>query len=135
MVRESQQHASEDQKWKEEADTRNEADALSYQVERLMSELGEKVSGATRARSESAIKDLRTKLEQRSDAASIKRLMEELRSVMSQAQQDAMVAAQAQAAQPDVFSGAGAGGPQPQQKSHHGANQDDDIIDAEYTAA
>ena len=36
MIKEAQSHAAEDRKWKEDADTRNEADSLSYQVERAI---------------------------------------------------------------------------------------------------
>src|SRR5262249_55641715 len=138
MVKESETHAAEDRKWKEDADTRNEADSLSYQVERQLNELGEKVQSTTRGRAESAIRDLRSKLEQRADAQSIKKLMDELRAVVAQAQQDvAQASQQQQSANPfpnaDQLAGAAAGNGNHQ--GAHRSNSDDDVIDAEYTAA
>ncbi|HEY9772362.1 MAG TPA: molecular chaperone DnaK [Planktothrix sp.] len=132
MVADSESHAAEDQRWKMEADTRNEADSLAYQVERQLNELGMQVSSTTRGRAESTISDLRTKLEQRADIESIKRLMDELKAVVVQAQQDAAQSAQsAQSAQqsaPNPFSG--------NFEAHPGnGSGDDDVIDAEYTAA
>lgn len=148
MIKESEKHATEDQKWKEDADTRNEADAMCYQVERLLAELGAKVSGGTRARAENAVRDLRTKLEQRADSASIKRLMDELRNVIVLAQQDAAQPAsqgntESGAAQSNPFNGqnpfGGQGSPfagaAAGSSGRSSSNNDDDVIDAEYTAA
>jgi molecular chaperone DnaK len=43
MVRESEQHADEDRRRREEIETRNQADSLAYQAERTLAEYGEKV--------------------------------------------------------------------------------------------
>jgi molecular chaperone DnaK len=43
MVRESEQHADEDRRRREEIETRNQADSLAYQAERTLAEFGEKV--------------------------------------------------------------------------------------------
>ncbi len=96
MIKESQANSVEDQKRKEEADLRNEADSLSYQVERQLAELGEKVSSNTRFKAETTIRDLREKLNQRADKQSIQRLVDELKGVVAEAQNDATKAASAQ---------------------------------------
>ncbi|MGH9551609.1 MAG: Hsp70 family protein, partial [Terriglobales bacterium] len=101
MVKEADAHAGEDRRLKEAADARNEADSLCYQVEREMREAGESLSASNRTKAETLIGDIRVKIEQRSDAETVKNLMNELRGVLVEIQQDAR--------QP-VGAGAGAAG-------------------------
>src|SRR2546423_1182615 len=44
MVRDAQEHADEDRQRREEVETRNQAEALAYQAERTIRDLGDKVS-------------------------------------------------------------------------------------------
>jgi molecular chaperone DnaK len=60
MVNDAQSHAAEDQARRELIDARNQADALSYQVEKTVSESGERIPAADRAAVESAIAAVRT---------------------------------------------------------------------------
>src|SRR5476649_382599 len=62
MVRDAEAHAEEDKRFRELVDTRNKADALIHSVGKTMTDLGEKVDGAERAKIESAISDLRSAL-------------------------------------------------------------------------
>jgi molecular chaperone DnaK len=62
MVRDAQEHAEEDRKHRGDVETRNEADALTFQAERTLSDLGDKVSSEDRAALENAIADVRTAL-------------------------------------------------------------------------
>jgi molecular chaperone DnaK len=59
MVGDAEAHAAEDAKFRELADTRNQADALVHATEKSLRELGDKVSGEERAKIESALADLR----------------------------------------------------------------------------
>jgi molecular chaperone DnaK len=59
MVNAAQQHAAEDQKFRELVEARNQADQLTYAVEKSMNELGEKLAGGERANIESLINNLR----------------------------------------------------------------------------
>ena len=63
MVREAEQHATEDAAIREKAEARNQADQLLYSTERLIKDLGEKVSGDEKASVESAITELKSALE------------------------------------------------------------------------
>ncbi len=45
MVKEAEQYKAEDEKRKEEIETRNQADAMVYQVDKTLEELGDKVQG------------------------------------------------------------------------------------------
>jgi molecular chaperone DnaK len=62
MVRDAEAHAAEDQKFRELADTRNQADALVHATEKSLAELGEKVEAGERAKIESAISDVKEAL-------------------------------------------------------------------------
>jgi molecular chaperone DnaK len=48
MVREAAEHASEDAERRRQAETRNEADALVFQADRLVADLGDKLSDEDR---------------------------------------------------------------------------------------
>jgi molecular chaperone DnaK len=81
MIKEAQTNAAQDLKVKESADARNEADNLCYSVERQLSQLGEKVESTKKARAEQLIREIREKLQDRSEGSSLKPLLEELESV------------------------------------------------------
>jgi len=59
MVRDAEAHAEEDRKFRELAETRNRADQLVHATEKALKDLGDKVSAEDRARTESAISDLK----------------------------------------------------------------------------
>jgi molecular chaperone DnaK len=59
MVGDAEAHAAEDAKFRELADTRNQADALIHATEKSLRELGDKVSGEERAKIEAALADVK----------------------------------------------------------------------------
>jgi len=77
MVDEAKEHEAEDRKRRELADARNAGDAISYQAEKSLRELGDKVPSNDRDKIEKAISDLREVLEG-DDIDKIKRLTEEV---------------------------------------------------------
>jgi molecular chaperone DnaK len=60
MVREAEQHASEDKKRRELIEARNQADSLIYSVERQLKDYGSRVGESDRRNLEAAIATLRT---------------------------------------------------------------------------
>jgi molecular chaperone DnaK len=98
MVNEAAVHADEDKKRKEEVETRNQADALAYQAERTLKDLGDKVSSEDKAETERQVEAVRTALKG-SDAAAIKSasdaLIEQLQKVSTAAYQAASAASAA----------------------------------------
>ena len=62
MVREAQEHAEEDRARREEVETRNQAEQLTYQAERTLADLGDKVSAEDRAEVETKVSGLREAL-------------------------------------------------------------------------
>lgn len=116
MIRDAEEHATEDKKRKEVIEARNVAESLLHATERDIEELKDKLSPADKQAAESAMSDLRTAL-RGDDAAAI--------TVKTAAlSQQAMKLAQAihSAAQAGASAGPGSGG-----------DNDDDVVDAEFT--
>jgi molecular chaperone DnaK len=77
MVRDAQEHAEEDRQRREEVETRNQAEALTFQAERTLKDLGDKVSAEDRAETENKVASLREALKG-SDVEAIKSGMQSL---------------------------------------------------------
>jgi molecular chaperone DnaK len=92
MVKEAADHAEEDRQRKDEVETRNQADALAYQAERTLRDLGDKVPAEDRAETERRVEAVRTALKG-SDMAEVKSatdsLVEQLQKVGTAAYQAA----------------------------------------------
>jgi molecular chaperone DnaK len=63
MVKEAEKNKEADEKRKEEADTKNEAEQVIFMTEKSIKELGDKVSTEDKEKAEELIKDLKTALE------------------------------------------------------------------------
>jgi molecular chaperone DnaK len=77
MVREATEHADEDRQRREEVETRNQADALAFQAERTLRDLGDKVSSEDKADVESKVTAVREALKG-NDIEAIRRTSGEL---------------------------------------------------------
>jgi molecular chaperone DnaK len=123
MVRDAEQHRSEDQRLRELIDARNELDSAAYQVERRLSELGASAPVNEKARAELLVADARQAIKEEAP-------LERLRSLTSDLQQiyHGLSAAPGGAGGAAPGGGGGQGGPQA-----GGAGDDDDVIDAEFT--
>ncbi len=115
MVRDAEQYADEDRRRRDEADTRNTADNLLYQADKLVRDNGDKLPAELKARIEDAQGKVRTALEG-TDIASIRTATEDLMRVSQEAGQ-ALYAAGAQEQ-------AGA-------QTTDATTSDEDIVDAE----
>jgi len=124
MVAEAAAHAEEDRKQRELAEARNNADALIYNTERTMKELGDKVPSDQKLRVENAISNLR-KAVQGNNAEEIRSLTEELRQASFTLSEILYKqTARASQSQPgDQYAATGAESSKP---------ADDDVIDAEF---
>ncbi len=127
MVRDAEQHAAEDRQRKEEAETRNNADALVYQTDKLLKDQGEKVPAEDRERVESALKSLR-EASAGTDYERIRRDTETLRTA-SQAFGQRLYE---QASQQQAASGSGSSGSDGSGSSGGSSGpSDDEVVDAE----
>ena len=81
MVREAEQHADEDRKMRELAETRNEAEALIHAVRKTMTSLDDSDLGSDKDAIESAISDLETAIKSDENADSIRSKIDALTQV------------------------------------------------------
>ncbi|MGH9635410.1 MAG: molecular chaperone DnaK [Candidatus Angelobacter sp.] len=128
MAKEAEAHSAEDKTKREEIEARNQLDGMVYQVEKMLKENGDKISGDEKGQVEAAVADAKKALEG-TDAAAMNAAREKL-TAASHKLAEAMYKAQ-QAAPPD---GAGAG-PQAGAQSNGAGQQkkkDEGVIDAEY---
>ena len=126
MVRDAEQHAADDRQRKEEAETRNNADALVYQTEKLLKDQGEKVPAEERERVEGALKNLRESVAG-TDVERIRRDTEALRTA-SQAFGQRLYE---QAAQQHQAAGGSGGSDGSGSASGSSSPSDDEVVDAE----
>jgi molecular chaperone DnaK len=77
MVREAQEHAEEDRQRRDAVETRNQADALAFQAERTLRDLGEKVSPELKSEVETKISTVREALKG-DDLEALRRSTQEL---------------------------------------------------------
>jgi molecular chaperone DnaK len=90
MVKEAQEHAAEDRARRAAVEARNQADALAFQAERTLRDLGDKVSSEDRLALENRISAVREAVKGDDDAAVKKttdELTETLQSVATKAYQ------------------------------------------------
>jgi molecular chaperone DnaK len=81
MVKEAEQNASTDKERREKIDRKNQADSLSYQAEKQLQELGDKVPAADKTKVEGLVKDLREAVSKEDDEQ-IKKLTPELQQAL-----------------------------------------------------
>ncbi len=123
MVKDAEAHAEDDRRRKEEAEVKNNADSLVYQIEKFVRDNGEKIPADEKTRVEAALEELK-KVKDGDDIEAIKRATDSLAQV-SQAATQKLYEATAAAGNAGDGSGAtgGAGG--------SSMPNDDDIVDAE----
>jgi len=79
-VKDAEAHAAEDKKKKDEIEARNEAESLSYNCQKTLDELGDKINGEEKAKATAEIENVKKALEG-SDVAKIKEATEKLKQV------------------------------------------------------
>ena len=107
-VREAEQFAAEDAKRKEEVDTRNEADQMVYQTEKVLEEMGGKLDGGDKGAIDSALNRVKDALKG-TDTQAIKDATEELKKAFYAASEKLYGQAGQAGSGPDM-GGAGFGG-------------------------
>jgi molecular chaperone DnaK len=130
MAKEAEAHASEDKAKREEIEARNQLDGMVYQVEKMLKENGDKISGDEKGQVDSAVADAKKALEG-TDAAAMNAAREKL-TAASHKLAEAMYKAQQQTPPTDGAAGAG---PQAGAQSNGAGQQekkDEGVIDAEY---
>jgi molecular chaperone DnaK len=84
MMRDAQDHADDDRRRREEAETRNMAESLQWQAEKFLAEHGEKIADDKKAQITEALSDLRSALGG-TDIDKIKEAQEQLAKIIQEA--------------------------------------------------
>jgi molecular chaperone DnaK len=82
MLREATAHATADRSRRQEIELRNRADALTYQVEQTLQDLGERVPYHEKARAEQLIAQMRTALKEQAPTDQLRTLVGELEQLL-----------------------------------------------------
>ena len=134
-VKEAAEYEAQDKKKKEAIDTRNDADAMVFQTEKAMEEVGDKIDAADKSAVEADLKELKeliekTNPEDMTDAqidelkAGKEKLMNSAQKLFAKVYENAQGAAGA--------SGAAGAGPDMGSANTGSAPQDDDVVDGDY---
>jgi molecular chaperone DnaK len=123
MRRDAEEHAAEDKQKRELAESRNQAEQLAYQTEKLMKDMGEKLAENDKAPLTAAIEKVRTAAKG-DDVGAIKAALDQLQQASYAMSQQLY-----KNAAPPGGSGPQPGGAEPPPSEDKGK---DDVIDAEY---
>src|SRR6184192_1995144 len=129
MAKEAEAHSAEDKTKREEIEARNQLDSMVYNIEKMLREHGDKISGQERSDVENALADAKKALEG-TDSAAMNSARDKL-----QAASHKLAEQMYKATQPGPGAGAGPtpgaeAGPQPGDDGQ--AKKDEGVIDAEY---
>jgi molecular chaperone DnaK len=130
MAKEADSHAAEDKAQRESIEAKNQLDSMVYNIEKMLKEHGDKISGSERGDVENALADAKKALES-NDKSQMDKARERLTAASHKLAEQMYKAAQPQGgAQPGAGEGptpdASAGGRDGQTK------KDEGVIDAEY---
>jgi molecular chaperone DnaK len=127
MAKDAESHASEDKAKREEIESKNQLDTMTYNVEKMLREHGDKISGSERGDVESALADAKKALES-SDKAAMDKAREGLTAASHKLAEQMYKASQA-------APGAAGGAPDATANGHTPEGEkkkDEGVIDAEY---
>ena len=116
MVKEAEEHAAEDKKRREEADTRNQAEQVVYSIEKLLKDEAEKVTEGTRTAVQADVDAVKEALKGE-DIEAVKSALDTLNASAMKIGEEVYAAQQAAEAKGEQAEASSAG--------------DDDVIDAE----
>ena len=134
MAKEADAHAGEDKAKRDEIEARNQLDSMVYQIEKMLREHGDKISGSERGDVENALADAKKALEG-GDAKAMNAARERLTQASHKLAEAMYKQAQAQPQGGAADAGAHPGGPQPGTNGAAHAEdkkKDEGVIDAEY---
>ncbi|MGI5256120.1 molecular chaperone DnaK [Streptomyces angustmyceticus] len=131
MVRDAEQHAEEDRRKRETAETRNQAEQLVYQTEKFLQDNEAKIPAEVKGEVETAIGEVKEKLKAAESAddgntAELRTATEKLATVSQKLGQAMYADSQAQAQAPGAGEAGGSG-----DSGSGTAGDQDDVVDAE----
>ena len=124
MAREAETHAAEDKARREEIETKNQLDAMIYNIEKMLREQGDKIPPSERGDVENALADAKT-AQQSNDKTQMDRARERLTQASHKLAEEMYKATQPQSGGPSAAAGSAPG-------ADGQAKPDDGVVDAEY---
>jgi molecular chaperone DnaK len=126
MAKEAEAHAAEDKEQREQIEARNGLDSLTYNIDKMLKEAGDKVQGSERTEVESALAEARKTLEGSPSVAELKAAQEKLTTASHKMAELLYKANAAAGANPGSSEAQSNGQPTSE------AKKDEGVIDAEY---
>src|SRR5690349_15818251 len=130
MAKEADAHSAEDKAQREAVDAKNQLDSMVYNVEKMLREQGDKISGSDRGDVENAIADAKKALES-NDKATMDKARDTLTQASHKLAEQMYKAAQSQTP-PSPGAGAGPAPGSPGDGAGQQEKKDEGVIDAEY---
>jgi molecular chaperone DnaK len=133
MAKDADAHAAEDKTKREEIEARNQLDGMVYNIEKMMKDNADKISGEAKTNVESALADAKKALEG-TDRDAMNSARERLTAASHKLAEQMYKSAPAQGAQPGPGPQSGASGDGAGQTgaSANGKKKEGEVIDAEY---
>jgi len=133
MAKEADAHAAEDKAARDSIEAKNQLDSMVYNIEKMLKEHGDKISGSERGDVENALADAKKALES-NDKSQMDKARENLTTASHKLAEQMYKSAQAQGqGAPGAGPTPGAGAdPQPGANGAGGQKKDEGVIDAEY---
>ncbi len=132
MVRDAAEHANEDKARREDVETRNQAEALTFQAERTIKDLGDKVSSEDKLEVENSVTSLREALKG-SDGDAVRNGMTALAEILQRVSTAAYQASAAEAGPTDGTSGSdGTDGSDGTADGEAAAPKDEEAVEGEF---
>ncbi len=127
MVKEAEANAADDKKKKEEAEIKNNASSMIASAERVLKDFEGKIDEADKSKLEEQKTTLQKAIDENKSTEELKKLSEDLQQTMFAISQKAYEAVQKEGANAQTDNA------QTDSSSESTSNNDDDVIDAEYT--
>jgi molecular chaperone DnaK len=131
MVKDAEKNAAEDKKRREEIDTRNRLDSLTYEVEKNSKEWSDKLPADLKAKLDASVERSRKAL-RGDDMGEIRAAQEDLNKTFSEAGQSFYAQSQASSSDSSGQGGAPGGESGGPEASSGGAKPADDVVEADY---
>jgi molecular chaperone DnaK len=131
MAKDAEAHSAEDKAARETIEAKNQLDSMVYQIEKMLKEQGDKISGSDRGDIENALADAKKALES-NEKAQMDRARETLTQASHKLAEQMYKSAQAQTPPPGGGAGPSGSASGPQPGGNGEAKKDEGVIDAEY---
>ena len=131
MAKDAEAHSAEDKSARETIEAKNQLDSMVYQMEKMLKEQGDKISGSERGDIENALADAKKALES-NEKAQMDRARETLTQASHKLAEQMYKSAQAQTPPPGGGAGPSGSASGPEPGGNGEAKKDEGVIDAEY---